>query len=41
MFRDWNLLIEDILESINKIKIYTKDLSFDDFNYDTKTIENI
>ncbi|HMN18926.1 MAG TPA: DUF86 domain-containing protein [Ignavibacteriaceae bacterium] len=29
--RDWKFLFEDIIESINKIQNYTKDLSFEDF----------
>ncbi len=41
MFRDWNLLIEDILESINKIRTYTSGLSFEDFNFDVKTIDAV
>lgn len=38
MYRDWKLLIEDILDSISKIKLYVQNLSFDEFNPDTKTI---
>ena len=30
------LLLEDILERISKIEIYTKDLNFEDFFYDDK-----
>jgi uncharacterized protein with HEPN domain len=29
--RDWKILFEDIIESINKIQNYTKDLSFVEF----------
>jgi uncharacterized protein with HEPN domain len=29
--RDWKLLFEDIIDSINKIEEYTANLSFDDF----------
>ena len=29
--RDWKILFEDIIESINKIESYTVDLSYDDF----------
>jgi len=29
--RDWKLLFEDILESIDKIEKYTKGISYDDF----------
>lgn len=29
--RDWKILFEDIIESINKIEEYTTDLSYDDF----------
>ena len=31
------LLLEDILESITKIELYTKDLVFEDFYFDDKT----
>ncbi len=41
MYRDWKLLIEDILDSISKIKSYVKSLSFDDFNLDPKTIDAV
>jgi len=36
--RDWRLRIEDILESINNIQNYIKDMSFEEFVEDTKTI---
>jgi uncharacterized protein with HEPN domain len=29
--RDWKILFEDIIESINKIEDYTKEISFEDF----------
>jgi len=29
--RDWKILFEDILESIDKIRLYTKDLDFEKF----------
>jgi uncharacterized protein with HEPN domain len=41
MYRDSKLLIEDILESIQKIKLYVRGLSFDDFNLDSKTIDAV
>lgn len=36
-----NLLIEDIIESANKILIYTSDISFDDFINDAKTVDAV
>jgi len=35
------LLLEDIIESIRKIKIYTNGLSLDDFLKDDKTIDAV
>lgn len=35
------LLLEDIIESIQKIKIYTSELSRDDFLKDDKTIDAV
>jgi uncharacterized protein with HEPN domain len=35
------LLLEDIMESAEKILDYTKDLSFDDFSQDNKTIDAV
>ena len=35
------LLLEDIIESIKKIKIYTSGLSLDDFLKDDKTIDAV
>ena len=29
--RDWKILFEDILESIDKIRLYTKDVDFEKF----------
>jgi uncharacterized protein with HEPN domain len=39
--RDNLLLLEDILESINKIFSYTKDFDFDSFKRDDKTIDAV
>ena len=39
--REPNLLLEDIIESIQKIKIYTSGLSLDDFLKDDKTIDAV
>jgi len=39
--RTSELLIEDILESCNNIMDYTKDLFFDDFVADQKTIDAV
>jgi uncharacterized protein with HEPN domain len=36
-----DLLIEDILESVNKIKAFTKGMSFDKFIHDEKTIDAV
>lgn len=35
------LLVEDILDSGNKIIDYTNDLSFDDFIIDSKTVDAV
>ncbi len=35
------LLIEDILESANKIILFTSDMSFEDFESDIKTIDAV
>jgi len=32
--RDYTFFLEDILQAIEKIEIYTKDLSYDEFSYD-------
>jgi len=39
--REPNLLLEDIIESIQKIKIYTSGLSLDEFLKDDKTIDAV
>lgn len=39
--RDFKLLIEDILEAINKISSYIADKSFDEFINDNKTIDAV
>jgi len=39
--RNPKLLIEDILESSNKILIYTNGMSFEDFANDSKTIDAV
>ena len=38
---DPSLLIEDIIDSAKKILNYTKNLSFDDFSNDSKTIDAV
>jgi len=38
---DPSLLIEDIIDSTKKILNYTKNLSFDDFSNDSKTIDAV
>jgi len=35
--RNWKLLIKDILESIEKIEVYIKDINFNEFENDNKT----
>ncbi len=39
--RDFKLRIEDILEAIEKALRYTKDMSFDNFAADEKTIDAV
>ena len=39
--QDTKLLVEDIVESADKILIYTKDLSFDQFSNDSLTIDAV
>jgi len=39
--RDFHLLVDDILQSTIKIKIYSKDLSFDEFIKDGKTFDAV
>lgn len=37
--RDAEILLSDIMESIDKIFLYTKGMSFDDFTKDDRTID--
>ena len=39
--REPNLLVEDIIESSNKILEYTQDLSYEEFTKDSKTIDAV
>lgn len=39
--RDWKILFEDILESIEKIERYTDGLSFDDFSMNSMIIDAV
>jgi len=39
--RDYNVYVDDILESINKIEDYMGELDFEQFSKDTKTIDAI
>jgi uncharacterized protein with HEPN domain len=39
--RDYKIFLEDIIESIDKIKSYTKNLTFYDFAQDSKTIDAV
>lgn len=39
--RDWKLLIEDILESIEKIQKYSQNLSFEDFVLNSMAIDAV
>ena len=39
--RPHKLLLEDILEASNKIKLYTRDLTFEEFINDDKTIDAV
>ena len=39
--RSDDLLLNDILESINKIKLYTFNLNFDSFINDSKTVDAV
>jgi uncharacterized protein with HEPN domain len=36
-----NLLLEDILDAANKVLQYTKELSFEDFGEDNKSIDAV
>ena len=39
--RDWKILFEDILESIEKIEKYTEGISFDDFVLNSMVIDAV
>lgn len=39
--REWKLFVEDILESVEKIEEYVKDMTLDDFKQDRKTIDAV
>jgi len=39
--RNAKLLLDDLLEAIEKIQTYTNELQFDDFQNDTKTIDAV
>lgn len=39
--REWNLRIEDILEAIDDIAHFTREMSFDAFTADKKTIKEL
>ena len=39
--REPHLLFQDILESIEKIKIYTEGMTFESFDNDDKTIDAV
>jgi uncharacterized protein with HEPN domain len=39
--RQPNLLVEDIIESGNKVLSYTANISFDDFMLDSKTVDAV
>ena len=39
--RNWKLLVEDIIESCNKIILYTDKLTFDEFVGDSKTVDAV
>jgi len=41
MLRDWKLYLEDILQSCKKIKVYSMDLSRDEFFRDDKTVDAV
>ena len=36
--RDWQILFEDILDSISKIEDYTSKLSYDDFENNRRSV---
>ncbi len=39
--REWKLFLEDILESMSLIEEYVKDMNFDNFKSDRKTIDAV
>lgn len=39
--RNWQLLIQDIIESGNKILLYTSDMSFEEFVSDSRTVDAV
>ncbi len=39
--RNWKILIEDILEAINKIEKYVKDMDFEDFAGDSMVVDAV
>ena len=39
--REWKILFDDIIESINKIKEYTKGFSFEDFAVSSQVIDAV
>lgn len=39
--RDNVLLIHDMIESVQKIMTYTRDMSFDQFKSDSKTVDAV
>jgi uncharacterized protein with HEPN domain len=39
--RDWKILFEDIIESIEKIEIYTKDYTFESFSTNPLIIDAV
>lgn len=41
MSRDYKVYLEDILESIGKIRRYVEGMSYDDFSEDSKTIDAV
>ena len=41
MPRDSKVYLEDILEAIRKIRIYTEGLSFEEFQKDSKTVDAV
>lgn len=39
--RNWKILFEDIIESINKIEEYTRELTFEDFSQSSIVIDAV